>query len=158
MLRLYVKMFRSCSRLRLQNLFYCRKPFKRSISKRKCESLRQIIYCMCSVLTSPQQHVIQILESDSLIHFKVDQRLKTVKNGIIHNLKTQYFWANDRTNQFLLLQKQLKCPELYHPAFCVCQNEKTKVKNKNKKSRKIYYYCCCWIKKTIHITLVFLSC
>lgn len=159
MLGSYIKMLRLCSRIRLQNLFYFRKPFKRSIINHKCEFLRHIIYFMCFALSSSEQPVIQISESDSLTQFRLDQRLKTAENGIIQNLKTLHF-RTSKTNQFLSLHKQLKCPELYHLAFNVSQNETT-TKQKQKYSRKIYYYYYCyrcWTKKTIHITVIFLSC
>lgn len=156
MLGQYIKMLRLCSRIRLQNLFYFRKPFKRSIINHKCEFLRHIIYFMCFALSSSEQPVIQISESDSLTQFRLDQKLKTAENGIVQNLKTLHF-RTSKTNQFLSLHKQLKCPELYHLAFNVSQNETT-TKQKQKYSRKIYYYyyCyCCWTKKTIHITIIF---
>ena len=113
---------------------------------------------MCFALSSSEQPVIQISESDSLTQFRLDQKLKTAENGIVQNLKTLHF-RTSKTNQFLSLHKQLKCPELYHLAFNVSQNETT-TKQKQKYSRKIYYYyyCyCCWTKKTIHITIIFLK-
>lgn len=157
MLRSDIKMLRLCSRIRLQNLFYFRKPFKRCIINRQCEFLRHIIYFMCFELSSSQQPVIQISESDSLSQFRLDERLKTAENGIAYNLKTLHF-RTGKTNEFLLLQKQLKCPELYHLAFNVSKKETT-TKQKQKYFIKIYYYCYhCWTKKTVPISLIFLSC
>lgn len=111
---------------------------------------------MCFALSSSEQPVIQISEYDSLTQFRLDQGLNTAENRTVYNLKTLHFRTSKR-NQFLSLQKQLKCPELYHLAFNVSQNETT-TKPNQKHSRKIYYYYYCyhcWTKKIIHITLIF---